>query len=33
MAEFAADHVPEQIPLLALEAHHLKLLDRREVGG
>src|SRR5450631_1221571 len=32
VGEFAADDVAEQIPLLALEAHHLKLLDRGEVG-
>src|SRR6266403_3846912 len=32
VAEFAADDVPEQFPFLALEPHHLKLLDRGEVG-
>jgi hypothetical protein len=33
MAELAADDFTEHIPSLTLEAHHLKLLDRREVGG
>ena len=33
MAGLAADNVGEQVPLLALKAHHLKLLDRSEVGG
>jgi hypothetical protein len=28
-----ADHVPEQLPLLALEALQLQLADRGEVGG
>src|SRR6476646_1675412 len=32
VAEFAADDVAEQLPFLALEPHHLKLLDRGEVG-
>src|ERR1700688_991682 len=32
MAEFAADDVAEQLPFLALEPLHLKLLDRGEVG-
>jgi len=33
VAGFAADDVAEQLPFFALEAHQLKLLDRREVGG
>src|SRR4029077_16668725 len=33
VAQVAADDVAEQVPLVALEAHHLKLLDRVEVGG
>ncbi|MEH2520564.1 hypothetical protein V1279_006137 [Bradyrhizobium sp. AZCC 1610] len=33
MTEFAIDDFTEHIPSLALEAHHLKLLDRREAGG
>src|SRR5947208_9464648 len=32
VAEFPADDVAAQLPFLALEPHHLKLLDRREVG-
>src|SRR6266436_5482576 len=32
VAEFAADDVAEQLPFLALEPLHLKLLDRGEVG-
>src|SRR5229473_8648286 len=28
VAEIAAEDVAEQVPLLALEAHHLKLFDR-----
>src|SRR6476660_5794343 len=32
VAELAADDVAEQVPFLALEPHHLKLLDRGEVG-
>ena len=31
-AELAAHHRAEQFPLLALEAHHLQLLDRGEIG-
>src|ERR1700730_8382443 len=33
VAEFAADDIPEQVPFLALEPHHLKLFDRGKVGG
>src|SRR5260370_22469216 len=33
VAEFAADDVAEQLPFLALEPLHLKLLDRGEIGG
>src|SRR6478736_8578120 len=33
LAEFAADDIAEQLPFLALEPLHLKLLDRGEVGG
>src|ERR1700709_681586 len=33
VAGFAADDVAEQLPFFTLEAHQLKLLDRREVGG
>src|ERR1700734_3310360 len=32
VAELAAQDLAEQVPLLALEAHHLQLLDRGEVG-
>src|SRR5437016_3911542 len=32
VAEFAANDVAEQLPFLALEPLHLKLLDRGEVG-
>src|SRR4051812_13500315 len=32
VAEFAADDVAEQFPFLALEPHHLKLLDRSVIG-
>src|ERR1700676_4409721 len=30
--DVAADHVAEQLPLLALELHQLKLVDRGEIG-
>lgn len=33
MGRVAADDVAEQIPLLALESHHLQLADGCEVGG
>ena len=33
MAGLAADDVAEQVPVVALEAHHLKLLDRGEIVG
>src|SRR6185369_8175231 len=33
VAEFAADDIAEQFPLLALEPHHLKLLDWGKIGG
>src|SRR5215213_2358658 len=32
-ADVAADHVAEQIPLVALELHQLKLRDRSEIGS
>src|ERR1700744_2656605 len=32
IAQIAGDDLAEQVPLLALEAHHLELADRREVG-
>jgi hypothetical protein len=31
--DFAANDVTEQLPLLALEPHHLWLGQRREIGG
>src|SRR3954447_25293555 len=32
VAKLPADDVAEQVPLLALEPHHLQLLDHGEVG-
>jgi hypothetical protein len=31
VGEIVGDDLAEQLPLLALEAHHLQLLDRREI--
>src|SRR3954451_907542 len=33
VAQFAADDIAEQFPLLALEPHHLELLDGREISS